>query len=696
MDDSRINRLWSSVRTRATLLFIIGAGAVSRFINLTSDPPDFLKNTSRAILTDPYNLTYFARNKVLFGSWDIFDYNRWIAFKYSLASLVSYIWFAAFGVSQLTANLSALTLSLGGIILFCLVIFKRDRSAALIAGVILFSTMVLNLYGRYPFLENGLIFLCAVLFWIYIRFREKIWGLALCGLLTALCILSGKLFGLVMAVPVIVVLIVHDRKEWTKRTVIYGIALIGSIALLAILFYGSDIGTVFNYISEQTTGMYGPPEALKSPKLFVEQMMTLGGSSLTFNYAPFLAILLMLTTVYLFLRPDVKKLLTENTELLFLFSWLIAGSLLLSFPNYRPLRYQLFLFPPLAGVIGLVLTGDIDRSYKGSPGWIRKIILLVAVWFFSEQLVMAAIRPFEFNMVGLAYRMVWYFFPVALALTGALLYMKRHFINIMSRSNLLLMILLGIFVIYQYQWIYRWHSENSHIISNFAEDTKQALGENAVIIGPFANTLTINNDIKSFIYMFGLTKREPNLFTRFPITHLVVDRPNWNMALKDYPELKGSLELFNGTLKYTFVNVVKVPDSILKISGADYVDSDYELALENFTAGRNNEAENYLKRFLDKYPRNSHGVLLAAKYYFGTGNFGKCLEVLEPALERSRNDFSFIFEVGSIYYQVALVTGNTELTGRADEFFNRSIELNPEIAPQVDNIKAKIRSIFEK
>jgi len=168
MDDSRINRLWSSVRTRATLLFIIGAGAVSRFINLTSDPPDFLKNTSRAILTDPYNLTYFARNKVLFGSWDIFDYNRWIAFKYSLASLVSYIWFAAFGVSQLTANLSALTLSLGGIILFCLVIFKRDRSAALIAGVILFSTMVLNLYGRYPFLENGLIFLCAVLFWIYI------------------------------------------------------------------------------------------------------------------------------------------------------------------------------------------------------------------------------------------------------------------------------------------------------------------------------------------------------------------------------------------------------------------------------------------------------------------------------------------------------------------------------------------------
>jgi len=61
-------------------------GMILRFYDLNIDPPQFFTQISRALLTDPYNLTCFDRNKVLFGQWDIFDYPRWIAFKYSLSS----------------------------------------------------------------------------------------------------------------------------------------------------------------------------------------------------------------------------------------------------------------------------------------------------------------------------------------------------------------------------------------------------------------------------------------------------------------------------------------------------------------------------------------------------------------------------------------------------------------------------------
>jgi len=74
-------------------LGVIAAAIILRFIHLSADPPYFFAGTGQDLLTDPYNVTLFARNKVLFGSWDIFNYPRWIFFKYSLSSAASYILF---------------------------------------------------------------------------------------------------------------------------------------------------------------------------------------------------------------------------------------------------------------------------------------------------------------------------------------------------------------------------------------------------------------------------------------------------------------------------------------------------------------------------------------------------------------------------------------------------------------------------
>ena len=88
------------------LLFIV------RFLKLQIDPPYFFYGFSQAHLTDPYHITFFARNAVLFDNWNPFDYHRWDIFKFSLVSGFSYLLFSLFGVSRITANLSALILNL--------------------------------------------------------------------------------------------------------------------------------------------------------------------------------------------------------------------------------------------------------------------------------------------------------------------------------------------------------------------------------------------------------------------------------------------------------------------------------------------------------------------------------------------------------------------------------------------------------
>ena len=123
------------------LVIILGLGV--RFLWLGIDPPLFFTGQGQALLTDPYNITYFARNRILFGSWDIFDYDRWVVFKYSLMSGFSYLTFLLGGVSRITANLSAVLLSLAGIVLFIFAPRKLSSAARLILSVLLLSNMML-------------------------------------------------------------------------------------------------------------------------------------------------------------------------------------------------------------------------------------------------------------------------------------------------------------------------------------------------------------------------------------------------------------------------------------------------------------------------------------------------------------------------------------------------------------------------
>jgi 4-amino-4-deoxy-L-arabinose transferase-like glycosyltransferase len=671
---------------------LILPGFLIRFFRLTADPPFFFKGVSRALITDPYNLTYFARNKVLFGVWDLFDYPRWVVFKYSLASMASYISFSLFGVSRITANLSAVFLNLLGLILFIIPLYRKSKLTAFVAALILVPNMPLIVYGRYPFLENGLIFLCGFLFWMFNTYYSKKWMPVLSGLMVALCILSGKMFGVVMIVPILAVYFFHARRNFIRLSIFTVISVIVALTIVSLIYYGGHIASVYLYLHEQTIGMYGIPNAFYSPITFVEQLMTFGGASKFIDFMPFLILLLFVALVVFVVRPDTLNIMRENRELVFCLGWLISSFFLLMIDNYRPLRYQLFMILPMAGIIGTFVASKFEYKNGFKVHWFRLILLVFICWYFAEQFIMVFVG--DLDVEGLAYQMVWISLPVGVILAGLIYLVRKKFLKAVYFKYMMIIVLIAISSVFQYRWIYKWFSHTSYSLRQAGEDLNRIVGEGAVITGPFAQTLTIDNELKSFIYMFGMVNKEPNLFDKIPITHLALDESNIQYAFSDYPELAGSTEIAQYNDKNVVIRMIRVSNEILNQRADLYRLTDYENSNDFFAVGDYENVQYFLNRFVDKYPDSKAAKFLLVEHHFRMRDFKQAFEILSDLRRIYPLDYSIYFHSGFVYYKAYRINGQESNRLNADRYFKEAVELNPNAVNYVPAAKAQADSMF--
>ncbi|MCK4607499.1 MAG: hypothetical protein KAU35_09405, partial [candidate division Zixibacteria bacterium] len=339
-----------SVSKALIISFILGL-VFLRVVGIESDPPLFYVGHGQAQLTDPYQFSFFARNAVLYGEWNPFDFHRWDVFRYSLISGVSYLFFSAFGVSRVTANLVAIVLHMGGLLLFLLGLRRfRDFWEVSLVALLLLLNSSLFFYGRLPFLENGLIFLSGLTFFVFVHYGHRAWGQAMTGALVALATLSGKLFGFLLLGPVLICLLVVYRSRVAVPILVTVTSLVLTAVAYMLVFYGGDLTTLLNYSAEQTVGMYGPPPGFSSLPDFFEMLMTYGGNGL-WQYTPFLTLLTAISLVLVVLRvPFAGAVKPESVAMIFCVAWLVGGVFGLMPFFYRPMRYGLFLFLPMAAI----------------------------------------------------------------------------------------------------------------------------------------------------------------------------------------------------------------------------------------------------------------------------------------------------------------------------------------------------------
>lgn len=675
-----------------TAALILAAGVLIRFFRLNLDPPLFFTGASQDLLTDPYNFIAFARNKVLFGSWDIFDYARWIAFKYSLTSAAAYITFVLGGVSRVTANLSAVLLNLGGIFLFLAALWKYSRKTALISGIIILSNMTLIVYGRFPFLENGLIFFCGLTAFIFLKYYPKAWAIVATGVLIAAGGLSGKMYGLLMVVPPAIVIWMEDKINGITKIGLMLISAVISFVALAAIFYGGNIGKVYEYLTEQTVGMYGAPTALTSVKGFLEGAITFGGQSRLFYYASPLLLLLFIAAALLILSSGRGKSSKRlDRALVFNIGWLLAGFGLLMLFNYRPLRYQLFLLLPMAGMIASIMNRKLSDDNKAQIGIIHIIILLFVCWYFCTQAVLTIVpEPTAGNAIA------WYCLGPAL-LSAILIFGGRNwFVKIVTRAQIAFGLLLILYLVSQGVWLYKWMDKGTYNMKRAGEDLVQIVDDGAVLAGPFSQSLSIDNRLRSVIYMFGLIRKEPDLFRRFPITHLTTDVSNWELATRDYPELSTSLSITRYWIRDVGVEIYMLGGWDRQTAGSRYRLTDYERAAIYFNERMADSAGYYIDRFLEQYPRNRSGGWMQASIYFASGMFDLGFESCRRLIGYYPDDYSLYFDVGLYYYRLYCMTGELILLTESNGLFNKARNLNPYIEHDITEARNQADRMFRR
>lgn len=664
-------------------LMIIIALAALRFLNLGADPPDIFMDMGESLLTDPYYYTYFARNAVLFGDWHLYDTEAFNIFRNSLISGTAFGFFSLFGVSRITAHLASLILNLGGLALFVMSVYDRRRPAvSLFVAFFLLSNVMLFFYGRFPLLENGLIFLAGTASFIFFKYGHSLSGAFSTGAVIALATLAGKLFGIVL-LPAAVLSIFLAGGGWRRA----GMVVIGfsfsAIVYLTIVSDGSP-DTFFEYLAT-VSGNIGYPVGLQSISALARAFLSYLSLPGLLGFNSIIIILAIASMIILFATDSSDNNSAEYRMLLFCTVWILAAILILSPHEYRPSRYGLYLFMPFSMLAGLFCRRIMNCELKFRH---RAAFFHWPVLFIAFSLLVSCFFALTANvgeMVGRVAENVLMILMLATACT-IVLYVVRGKMTLRSgfiRYSIVVLLFLvtavqSAYVIAEGMSAPRYHLREAN------RTLSQLVGSNAVITGNYAPALTIDNNIKGVAHFFADKKYDKKLFERFPITHLAI-APVLQPGIEQQYNLENSLvPIFSTSIRGASMKV-------LRLENRGYDKSGYERAVDALYDQDLVTANRLMNSLMSDYPLNPAVRLLRLEILIARGEF----EIALTAIDKFASDHSKNYDLQVMSAMLSArcyhASGNRSALERVSFYHSRAKELHPRLATTVDELFAVTR-----
>lgn len=663
----------------ALLLLIMVLGLVMRVYDPYLDPPSAIGSISQDLVTDPAHITSFAANKVVFGNWEQFPFPKWQVFKVALPSLVAYLLFSVGKVNYFWSCLAGVIPSYIGILL---IIWsagighnQRRWLIALIAALFLMPNFSLVTYNRASFLECGLVFYFGLMIFLVYKFPLRLWSLLLIAFLIPLACLTGKAFGLSMALALGATLIFSvQESKWKNIGLMTAVGVVSFIALLYLL-YGGRIGAYTDYLNEQALSSHGPLDSIQSLRRLVEALLSYGTITRMFRASPFLFVsaYLALVSSIIYFRTSYDAF-RNNMRLRFALYWALA-LFLMFFPfNYRPLRYSILLYLPLVLIIAAI-SGIDDFKRKTCPPKmaIFSIIALFALnYFFLIHLVvdMFLIDGYPAN----AWTAYGFLFPVAIIMTILMAGKKVHqaLVRLLPKAKTALLALAVGALIVQTAHYIDWTRHSIKTVQDAADDLSEILDPSSVLTGPYAPRLTLGSSYRHFIYAFGLKRPKTSIFDMFPISHVVVDLRNLEAASKDYPEIAKADPIADYLVRGRTIFILRMPRII-----PGYHESEYETAAELLLQGNNEAAQRYNLSFLQKFPNNASARRQLAKIYLAEGKIDSMLYVLNDLRQNCPDNISIQFFCAMRYEALGRSTGRQDLIELSRQTLEHAKRLDP-------------------
>jgi 4-amino-4-deoxy-L-arabinose transferase-like glycosyltransferase len=156
------------------LLIVAAVGAALRLTFPLADPP--WRATAGIVWHDEGAWVHNARNKALFGTWRLDDWNP--MYVAPVFTGLEYLSFTSFGVGLWQARLVS---EIGGLLsvlaLAFAIVEAGGRRAGLIAGVLLATNYVYVMWNRAALLETTMVLWMVVSLWAFVRARRRpAWG----------------------------------------------------------------------------------------------------------------------------------------------------------------------------------------------------------------------------------------------------------------------------------------------------------------------------------------------------------------------------------------------------------------------------------------------------------------------------------------------------------------------------------------
>jgi len=654
-------------------------GLVGWQADLTSDAPMHFAGIGQSLSTDPAMYSYHARNRILFGSADPLNDPRWIVFEHSLVSLSSFVWMSLTGISMATANVAGLVLTCLGLMFFLIGLFRHHRPWTLTAVAFCYLINVtLFTYGRLGYLENGLLLVTGILFWVYSWWGARTWGLALCGGLIAVAALSGKLFGTLLLPAVVLSVWATGGKQRVKHIAAATAACLGTLSGLVFTLYGTRVTDAFSFFGEQSVGVHGFPEGLTSPMGFVEHLISFGQRNDLYYLNPDLLILLVvgLALITYLISTRTRSLRDfSRPMLLSLFGavCLILGVVPL---NYSPLRYVVPAIPLLM-IFGLTAIDTVMGVGKPAPFRPSRMVLIVAAfsgWLLTYHGAMNFLIPESpYKLV------VWMTLPGGLAVAALTWYFLRQH-RIVIHRRLVVTILIAVTtasVVTNTFRIRRTHIlDHCFTLLEASRDIANVVGPDAVLSGPYAAALCVENDLKSVIHFFGAASADSDFFQTYPITHIAVEQDGWNQAVELFPRLAGLQPIASYWIRDYKVNIYNVRNTFGNQATQSYHYTPYEVAVKYNLKRQYDSALAAIQPVVSRVRTSKAVGLLYAEILARGGALNETSGVLTSLARQFPTDFSVQLACGHFLQRLALTRQNPELLREAEVYFAKAVQRN--------------------
>lgn len=675
------------IRTNNTIFFVLAmlilvAGAIFWQQGLVVDPPMYFSGLGQSLSTDPAQYTYHARNAQLFGDPTPFDYARWTVYEHSLTSYVAHAWFSLIGVDTRQSNMVGLMLALAGAFFFALGLIRQHRAWTSAAVVfVLVISVTLYTYGRLSYLENGLLLITGLLFWVYSWWGNRLWGIILSGIVVAVAMLMGKLFGALLLPGLLAAILLGQPGHRIRHTLVAAGSFVIALLLLAFALYGTNLTAAFGYVGEQSYGLRGFPDGLSSPWGFVQHLISYGFLNRLFYLNPDVFAMLFASLVLLTLLPrgirSVTDLTRSNRLALFASALIFLGLMPL---NYSPLRYTLFMLPMIA-VTAFALFDHMLVHAKHRPvpvlGWPERIVIGFAFWMLFFHLI-ANLAFFNTVQQTLSI-IVWATLPAAVGAVWTLeAIIKRRQLAPPPRAFMIALAALLVFsIVTNTARIKRNHFTTRNLTTiEAARDLPRLLGPGAVLSGPYAPGLVLESDMKAFIHLFGVAQVDSTLFERYPVTHLAVDNSNWEQAIKDYPHLAEAPIIATYHIRDYNVNIARIAGLSGNPRADRYQLTEYERAVGFYRAQQFDSAIAILEPLYNRHLDSKAIGMLVGELLFATNRLQQGVNHMVTLAQRFPTDYYIQIQTGRALQIVAIMTKDQGLLQRAASFYERGTKVN--------------------